>query len=375
MNDAWRNPWARFAALAGGLALVFWLVSALRSILTPFAAAFALAYFLNPAANALEDAFVRQNERRRTLRWLDPRAAAVGILAGTVVVVLVAALLFVVPAASDQVADTAQKLPTYVQSLRAKVQPAIEKLNLRYPELSEEIRDKIQEGLKSHIPQILSPVTHALQSAFSSLLGFILTVLHFIVIPIFTLYLLHDMNRIREGTAELVPERFRAYVHSRLAAVDRLLSAFVRGQITVCLIMGTLYAVALTACGLPMSVLVGYAVAFFNLVPFMATALGLPLVLLLSFIDQGTLAAAATVAGVFVGLHFVESHFITPRVVGGKLGLHPVVIMLAVFVGGHLFGFFGMLLAVPTTAALSVFWTDLRELYLRSGFYLGRTAA
>lgn len=375
MKDLVRNPWMRLLAVVCGLLLLAWLLSALRPVLTPFVVAFGLAYFLNPAANAMERLFEAEIARSRMLRgWLHPRTAAVGVLAGAVLVVLVVIVLFAVPTLAEQVADTARKLPGWMQTLRARVEPVIQRLNLRYPEQSEEIRQRIQETVKSHLPQILSPLTHALQTAFSSLLGFVLTVLHFLVIPVFTLYLLHDMNRIREGIGSLVPERYREYAYSRAEAVGRLLSAFVRGQLTVCLILGTFYAVALTACGLPMSLLVGYVVAFFNLVPFMATVLGLPLVCLLAFIDQGTLQGVATVAAVFAVGHFVESHFITPRIVGGSLGLHPVVIMMAVLVGGHLFGFVGMLLAVPTTAALSVFWIDLRDLYLRSSFYRGEGA-
>lgn len=372
MRDLVRSPWARLAAALSGLLLLGWLLAALRPVLTPFAVAFALAYFLDPAVNALERVFEREIARSRMLRgWLHPRSAAVGLLAAAVLAVLGVVLLVVVPTVAEQIGDAAGKLPGWMRTLRAKVEPVIERLNLRYPEQAEEIRQKLQETIKSHLPDILSPLTYALQKAFSSLLSLVLAVLHLVVIPVFTIYLLHDMNRIREGIAELVPGRYRDYVYARAAAVGSLLSAFVRGQITVCLILGTFYAVALTICGVPMGLLVGYVVAFFNLVPFMATVLGLPLVVLLSFIDKGTLSAAATVTGIFVFGHFVEGHFITPRIVGGRLGLHPVVIMLAVLVGGQLFGFIGMLLAVPTTAALSVFWADLRDSYLRSAFYKG----
>ncbi len=206
-------------------------------------------------------------------------------------------------------------------------------------------------------------------SAFSSVLSFVLTVLNLVVVPIFAIYLLFDMNHIQAGVAELVPHRVRPYVYSRVGQVGTLLSAFVRGQITVCLILGSYYAVALTACGVPMGIPLGFLVGFFNMIPFMSYVLGLPLALLLSWVDSQEPARLLVVAAVFTFGQFVEGNFITPRIVGESLGLHAVVVMLAVLVGGSLFGFLGMFLALPTTAALSVFWDDLRAAYLRSDFF------
>lgn len=365
MRELLRTAWVRLLMLLVLLLFLAWLIALVRGVLTPFVAAFALAYFLNPAVNAMERVFAKS-------RWSGgghARTVAVGVLALGMVAVLAVFLLFVVPVVFRQIGDAAARMPGYAREVRDRLQPVLERLNLRYPEEYEEVRARIQEAVQKNLPEILSPATHAVTSAFSSLLGLALFLLHVVVIPVFTLYLLHDLNRIWEGLRDLVPPRNRDYVFLRAAEMGRLLSAFVRGQITVCLILGTFYAVALTLCDLPMGFLMGYLVAFFNLVPFMATVVGLPLVLLLSFLDQGTLAAAATVAAIFVFGHFVESHFLTPRIVGGTLGLHPVVILLAVLAGGTLFGFVGIFLAVPVTAALSVFWADLRDLYLQSEFY------
>ena len=196
-----------------------------------------------------------------------------------------------------------------------------------------------------------------------------LSVLNLLIVPVFAVYLLYDMNHINAGMKELVPHRHRAYVYSRFGQVDRLLSAFARGQITVCLILGAFYAVGLTACGVPMGLLVGFVIGFFNLVPFMSHVLGLPLALLLSWLDDQSPQRLLAVAVIFVFGQFVEGNFITPRIVGQSLGLHAVIVMLAVLVGGTLFGLVGMLVAVPLTAVLSVFWDDLRALYLRSDFY------
>jgi predicted PurR-regulated permease PerM len=120
-----------------------------------------------------------------------------------------------------------------------------------------------------------------------------------------------------------------------------------------------------------MGLLVGFVIGLFNLVPFMSYILGLPLALILSWLDDQDPTRLLAVFAVFALGQFLEGNFVTPRIVGGSLGLHAVVIMLAVLVGGTTFGFVGMVLAVPATAALSVFWADLRAWYLGSGFYRG----
>jgi predicted PurR-regulated permease PerM len=375
VSDIFRRPWFRLLLVLLGVAGFLWLLYRLRDPLTPFAVAFALAYFLNPPTNALERRLAGPLARLPLLRGrLEPRMVAVGLLAVLLAVVVILALVILVPAAYHQVADTVAKVPGYVQVLRAKLEPAYQRLNLRYPEATAEVRERLVAAVRTNLPQIVSPITQGIAKAFSSLLAFVLTVLNLVIIPVFAFYLLYDMNRIKAAAKELVPLRMRSYVFSRAAQVDQLLSAFARGQVTVALILGVFYAVGLSLCGVPMGLVVGFVIGLFNLIPFMSYILGLPLALLLSWVDDQSGRALLAVFGVFAFGQFVEGNFITPRIVGQSLGLHAVVIMLAVLVGGTVFGFIGMLLAVPVTAALSVFWADLRDLYLRSGFYRGAAA-
>jgi predicted PurR-regulated permease PerM len=358
--------------LALVLSVVFlcWVLYRLRSALIPFAVAFGLAYFLNPAVSALERGFTRLFGSG-PLRRVPPRAAAVGVLAGVVVLVLVLVVMVVVPATIHQVTDTIAKVPDYARVIRARVEPLYQRLTLEYPEQTEQARQRLIAAVRDNIPQILTPVTRFLAGMFGSVMGFVLTLLSLLIIPVFTFYLLYDMNLFIAGLRELVPRRHRSYVYSRVGEVDRLLSAFARGQVIVCLILGTFYSIGLTACGVPMGLLVGFLIGFFNLVPFMSFLLGLPLALGLSWVDdQSTTRLIAVATVLTVGL-ITEGNVITPKIVGESLGLHALVIMLAVLAGGTLFGFIGMLLAVPTTAALSVFWKDLRDAYLRSEYYRG----
>lgn len=350
----------------GLVVLLVWAAIRLEAILTSFAMAFTVAYFLNPVANTLERVYARVFRR---LRWIAPRAVAVATLVAGLVLVVVLVALIVVPTVYHQISETAVKVPGYVQRIRAEVEPAIQRLNVRYPQEFEEVRRRIIEAIRGHIPEILAPIPGIVGAAFSSVLSFVLTILNLLVVPVFAGYLLYDMNAIRTGVAVLVPHRYRDYVYSRTRAVSRLVSAFVRGQVTVCLILGSFYAIALTACGVPMGLLVGFVIGFFNLIPYMSTILGLPLALLLSWVDAQSWRTLLVVTALFFVGQLVEGNFITPRIVGERLGLHAVVVMLAVLIGGTLFGFIGMVVAVPITAALSVFWADAKAWYLASDFF------
>jgi predicted PurR-regulated permease PerM len=358
--------WVRVGGILLAVVLVAWAIVWLRGILAPFAVAFALAYILNPPANGLERLFARVFRR---VPWVAPRTAAVGTLAVVVVSSMAVVLLLVVPTVAHQITDTASKLPGYAERLRTRVEPLVQRLNVRYPDELAEMRERLIETARTHLPEIVAPVSRVVGAAFSSAVSLILTVLNLVVIPVFAIYLLYDMNHIVAGLKELVPFRYREYVYTRAREVDLLLSAFVRGQLTVCLILGSFYAVALTACGVPMGIPVGMLIGFFNLIPFMSAVLGLPLAVLLSWVDDQNWQALLAVTAIFALGQIVEGNVITPRIVGQKLGLHAVVVMLAVLIGGTAFGFTGMILAVPTTAALSVFFADFKRLYLASDFF------
>ncbi len=368
MKEALRARATRILAVLAGVVLFLWMFKVVAPILTPFFVAFALAYFLNPLVNGLERWFERALPATLRAR-LAPRTVAVSLLVLALVIVLAGAILFAVPAVSDQFKAAVAKAPGYVNTLRAKIEPLYQRLNLRYPEQTAEARERIVEAAKSHLPELVGPVTGIIKNMFSSALSFVLTILNLVVIPVFTVYLLYDMNHIQQGLKELVPWRLRPYLYSRMEEVGRLLSAFVRGQVTVCLMLGVFYAIGLTLVGVPMGLVVGFVIGFFNLIPFMSYVLGLPLALLLAWVDDPSLSRLLAVVAIFSVGQFVEGNFISPRIVGESLGLHAVVIMLAVLVGGTLFGFPGMILAVPTTAALSVFWADLKAAYLSSSFY------
>jgi predicted PurR-regulated permease PerM len=360
---------ARFVAVLIGVVVVVWAIITARGVVTPFLLAFALAYALNPLVNALERAFGRILPRRRGRPLISPRPAAVGVLFALVVAAVLVIVLVGIPAAFHQASDAVQKLPADVESLRTKLEPKLARLSERYPQQAQAIREQLSTFAKDNMGSIVERVTHFVQSTVLGAFSVAAGAIGVLILPIFTAFLLYDMNHIREDAKELVPLRLRSYAYSRMDQVDARVAAFVRGQLTVCLIMTVYYSIVLTLCGVPVALLIALLMGIFHLIPFMPTVLGLPLVGLLALIDSQNFRHAGLVIGVAAVGQFVEANIITPKIVGHGVGLHPVIVLLSVLVGGELFGIIGMLVGVPATAALSVFWTDFRSYYLQSDFY------
>jgi predicted PurR-regulated permease PerM len=371
MKDLWQRPAVRFALIVAGVAALVWMVIALKGVVTPFAVAFALAYFLNPPVNALERGLVRILPRRRGQPILHPRSAAVGMLLLVVAGVLALVFAVGVPAAFHQATEAVAKLPEDVESLRTKLEPKLQRFGEKYPVQAAAVRDQLEIFMKENVGSIVERTTHLVQATLLRIVSMAAGAFDLLVMPIFAAYLLYDMNQIRNGGRDLVPMRYREYAYSRMREVDVRLSAFVRGQLTVCLIMVVFYGIVLSLFEVPLGLLVGVLIGLCHVVPFVASVVGLPLTALLALVESQSVGHAMTVVAVVALGQFLEANVISPRIVGHGVGLHAVVIILAVLVGAELFGFIGMLVAVPLTAALSVFWADLRELYLASEFYRG----
>ena len=212
-------------------------------------------------------------------------------------------------------------------------------------------------------------MSYVLKFALASTFNFLSLFIHLFVVPVFAGYLLYDMNRIRAGVKDHIPPRIRPWLISQLREVDRLLAAFVRGQITVCFILAVFYGLSLSILGVPLGLVVGFTIGFFNLVPFMAFVAGLPLALVIAWAGDCSSTVLFWIVIVFLIGKFGDIYVLSPRIVGESLGLHSIVVILALLLGGEYFGFAGLLLAVPVTAAASVFWDDLLALYKRSAFY------
>ncbi|NJD09645.1 MAG: AI-2E family transporter [Gemmatimonadetes bacterium] len=335
--------------IAATVLLLLWLLHTLGSILAPFLVAFALAYILDPAADALE---------RRGVG----RGVAVALLVVPVLVLLGLALVFGIPVLGRQAADLIQQIPaaltrvaTWLEGLREWL------LRLNLPFIPERAVASLQIDETRVAAFIEAERAQILARAWSAVLGvgrgfgFLLTLLGYLVLtPVVVIYLLRDFNRITTGAAALLPPARRARWLTLGREYDTLLGRFLRGQVLEALIVGVLTWVGLLIAGFPYAGLVAATAGVFNLVPYLGLVVSIIPVLVIALLSGSFLTALVKAGIVFVIVQTIDSSVTGPRIVGGSVGLHPVWVMLALAIGSFFFGFVGLLLAVPAAVLIKL---------------------
>jgi predicted PurR-regulated permease PerM len=354
--EARRADFAWSGGMLGLIVLTFFLLSLFGGVAVPVLLALTLAYVLNPLVTVLER------------RGLDRTLGTSVVFAGCVLL-MGGAVLYLIPVFREEAA----KLPDFFRRATERVVPQVEALlGLPLPEL---LRERMQElgARASEIIQSTGPAAARLLAGFASNTArFVAMLLGLLVVPVLGFFFLQDYPKLVELAKSLVPRRASSLVNRRFAEVDEVLSAFVRGQLTVGAILSVLYGTGLWFARIDMAIVIGVIAGFGNMVPYVGTGVGVVLAILgLMLSWQGPWQIAA-VAGTFMVGQMAEALVITPRVVGDKVGLAPVAVIIAVLAFGELFGFTGILLAVPTAAILKVVLRVVVERYRRTDLYTGR---
>ena len=339
--------------LAGVIALYI-----LREILLPFVAGMALAYLLDPVANRLERLGVN-------------RMVASIIIIGAFVLGFVILLLLFVPVLVGQLGAFIERLPGYVQRLQTlAMDPNREWLRKIVGEgvADAQFGDIVKQGAgwAATFVKSLWSGGQALISIFSLV----------VVTPVVAFYLLSDWDRMVRAVDNWIPLQHRETVHGLVREMDDAIAGFVRGQTAVCLILGSFYAVALTLTGLNFGLLIGLVSGIITFIPYVGSMTGLVLaagVAIAQFWPEYT--PILVVLGIFFVGQFLEGYVLAPKLVGESAGLHPVWLMFALFAFGYLFGFVGLLIAVPLAAVIGVLTRFALRQYMMSPFYTGEPAA
>ncbi len=328
---------------------VLWL---LGSTLLPFLLGAALAYFLDPVADRLE-------------RLGLSRVVATGVIAVTALLAFVLILLVAVPALIEQVQGLVTAMPDYIAGL-------IDFLSRRYPDIFGE-----HSPIRRNLSDMETMLREGGMTVLNQVLAGSLKVFDFLILlvvtPVVTFYLLLDWDRMVGRINEILPREHAPTIRRLARDIDRVLAGFVRGQLSVCLVLGIFYAVALMSIGLQFGFLVGLVAGLISFVPYVGSTVGLLLsigIALFQFWDVKIWILVT--AGIFFFGQFVEGNILSPNLIGKSVGLHPVWLILALSVFGALFGFAGLLVAVPVAAALGVIGRFLVEQYLTSPLYTGR---
>jgi len=325
-----------------------WLVYLLAPILTPFLAAALLAYLGNPLVT-------------RLTRLRLPRALAV-VLVFLLFALLVAALLvFILPAFQRQIVEFAQRLPTYFDWLQRQALPWIEELT--GAELVLDVAT-LRETLQAHWQEmggwLKLSVEYAMQSGLR-LVGWLVTL---VLIPVVTFYLLLDWDRLLAKLLALLPASKQPRARALARETDAVLGSFLRGQLSVMLALATVYATGLWIVGLDLALPIGLLAGLLSFVPYLGLITGVTAAGIGAYIQFQDVQPLLWVLAVFGVGQLLDSLWFTPRFVGGRTGLHPVAVIFAILAGGQLFGFAGVLLALPVAAVLKVWLRHLHGRYV-----------
>ncbi|MDJ0388621.1 AI-2E family transporter [Roseomonas sp. E05] len=345
----------RLALVLGLLAAALSLLWLFSAILTPFVLAGCIAYFLDPLASRLN-------------RLGLPRGLAALLLITTLMALALIALLLLYPLIISQVGTLLARLPSYIAGVGSAVQEALQALEQRVgPEM---LNTRLRDLAVSQIGAILSflgtAATRLIGGGYALFNVFTLVV----VTPVVAFYLLRDWRAIMLRIESWLPRRSAATLRQLAKDTDRVLSAWLRGQLLCCALLAVYYAVALSAVGLELGLIVGLTSGVLSFIPYVGSMTGLGTALLLAVGQFGTWNGVGLVAAVFVTGQVVEGYIIYPRLLGDRVELHAVWVIFALFAGGVAFGFLGVLLAVPMAAALGVLARYWLRRYLESPLYL-----
>ncbi len=338
---------------AWGFASVVFLVVlwALGDVILPFVLGAAIAYFLDPVADRLQ-------------KLGCSRALAVTIITLVAILIFVIMALLVIPALVEQSVALFNTAPDLARDLRNF-------LTERFPDLLDN-GSALNQSLSALGDTIKERGIQLLESALTSAASLINIVILLIIVPVVAFYLLYDWDRMIAGIDDMLPRDHAPVIRDLATQIDRTLASFIRGMGTVCLILGTFYAVALMLVGLQFGLVVGAIAGIITFIPYVGAIVGGVLAIGLALFQfWGDWFSVALVAGIFALGQAVEGNVLTPKLVGNSVGLHPVWLIFALSVFGMLFGFVGMLVAVPVAAAIGVLARFFIAKYKDSLLYRG----
>ena len=344
----------QWAALGLG---VFWLIWLLAPILSPFVFALMLAWLGDPLVDRLE----RAGRSRNT---------AVTLVFTMMALIVLAALLILVPLIERQIATLIESLPHYRDWFMLTAVPWVE----------QRLRVEISEWLDfGHLWQLLRDNLDSAGGVATTLLGYLSRsgfaviglVANIALLPIITFFFLRDWDNLVERVASLIPRDHLPTVNRLARESSDVLGAFLRGQFLVMLVLGVMYGLGLWAVGLDLGILIGLIAGLLTFVPYLGPASGIILGVIAALVQYGDWQHVAGVLVVFGIGQVIESYVLTPKLVGDRIGLHPVAVIFAVLAGGQLFGFLGMLLALPVAAVVNVLLRYAQERYRHSRLYVG----
>src|ERR1700692_1500644 len=339
-----------WGAVAIAVAVLLWI---LRPVLAPFLLGGLIAYVLQPVVEWLV--------RDRTPRGLA--ALAMMLLFGLMAALLVLLVFAVIQKAGPELV---RQIPSLVVTLNTWLQPKLALLGLSYSLDLGNVRDMVAVDLKASEQTIALAVWHYLRASGNVMITVVGNV---VLVPLVLFYLLYDRREAVACLDSFVPRRLLGKTREFMTDIDQMLSQYLRGQLLVMGVLAAYYPIALTIAGFEIALPVGLFTGLAVFIPYVGFAIGLAFALLAALLQFGSWYGIGAVVVVYSIGQILESFFLTPRLVGERIGLHPLAVIFGLLAFGQLFGFFGVLLALPASAILATGLRELRRRYLASVLY------
>ncbi len=340
--------------ILAGLLAVGWLVFLLGPVLTPFAIAALIAYLGDPLADRLEKLGLG-------------RTAAVSIVFAGMSLVLISVFLVFVPLLEHQISRLITNLPVYAGWIKEMIVPWVQDrfdIDLKLIEVN-----KLVAIVKGHWQQAGGFAKTVLGSISKSGLFFLEWLMNLVLIPVVAFYLLRDWDIMVDKIRDLLPKRYEATVVKLTKESDLVLGAFLKGQFSVMLALASIYSIGLWIVDLDLALLIGMVAGLISFIPYLGSIVGVAAGCMAAFVQFHEFMSIIPVLVVFGIGQTLEGVLLTPWLVGDKVGLHPVAVIFAVLAGGQLFGFIGILLALPAASVIMVLIRHVHELYKDSQLY------
>ena len=340
--------------LIGIVGLVFWL---LAPVLMPFVVAALFAYLGDPLVDRLE-------------RWMS-RSFAVSLVFFVMIIIVVAIVLILVPFIERQISNFLTQLPTWITWFQTTAKPWLE----GHFGISPDVLDtqKIIDMLQEHWSEAGGFAKTVLTQVSKSGLTLVGWILNIVMVPVVAFYLLRDWDILVERIHALVPRSIEPIVARLSRESDDVLGAFLRGQLSVMVALGVFYGVGLSLVGLSVGPLIGMIAGLISFVPYLGAITGVVMAVIAALVQYHDWAHVVFVLIVFAVGQTLEGYVLVPKLVGDRIGLHPVAVIFAVLAGGELFGFLGVLLALPVASVVMVLLRYAHERYTASDLYRTRT--
>jgi predicted PurR-regulated permease PerM len=333
------------------------LLYALGPVLTPFIAAAMLAYALNGGVDFLD--------QRRIGPLAVPRALAVALVMLLFLSAVTALVLIVVPVLQTEIPLLLAQIPAFLVRIDKVLSPRLQEMGIKIKLDGSGIRAILSQQFSSS-DEIWATVLASARIGGTRVLGWLATL---ILIPVALFYLLLDWHKILERVTGAVPRRWVVQTVGMAHEVNVLLAQYLRGQLLVMLVLAAYYSMALTIARFEVALPVGILTGLLVFIPYLGFGLGLVLALIAAVLQFSDWSGVISVAVIYGAGQVLEGFFLTPRLVGERIGLNPLAVIFALLAFGQLFGFVGVLLALPASAVLMVAFRHLRHHYLRSSFY------